>query len=185
MFVSLRPPISPSPLSAVPSLTSCPSLFSFKHHYYLPRPASHSPHSVTPRAFLHIIPLFLPPSTSILLSLFGPSQLLSFDTITSVLELMEPPPSLKYHYIPSYLYRHYHQHSTLAFCGVIISVSPCFPSYAARVLGCFFFFPTHSAPIFITQRTNTTTSLCLSFSPLPFLALPVSPLSNSLSKRRP
>lgn len=65
---------------------------------------------------------------------------------------------------------------SLSWCHYIyLSVFPL-----ARVLGCFY--STHSPTIFITQRTNTTTSLCLSFSLSPFLALSVIPLSNSLSK---
>lgn len=85
---------------------------------------------------------------------------------------------LKYHYITSYLQHHYRQCSTFACRGVIISVSLCFPSYAARVSARFFFFLTHPpAPIFIRHRTNTTTSLCLSVCPslTPLLSV----LSNS------
>lgn len=79
------------------------------------------------------------------------------------------------------IYHYYYCYVALSFFQCHISLSLCFLSCAARVLGCFFF-PTHSPPIFITQRTNTTTYPCQSLSLSPFLALPVSPLSNSLSK---
>lgn len=85
----------------------------------------------------------------------------------------------KCHYVFSTLYHYYYHYIALSL-WVSLYLSLCFLSYAAGVLCCFY--STHSPPIFIPQRTNTTTSLCLSFSPLPFLALPVSPLSNSLSK---
>ena len=48
----------------------------------------------------------------------------------------------------------------LSWCHYIYLL--CFLSYPARLLGCFY--STHSPAIFITQRTNTTTSLYLSFS---------------------
>lgn len=72
---------------------------------------------------------------------------------------------------------------SMSYClapGVIISFS-CVSSLILLVLGCFY--STHSPAIFITQWTNTTTSLCLSFSPIPALALSDSPPSNC-SKRQ-
>lgn len=175
IFFSPEPPVHPCSLYNT-GIISIPGPLSM--HLFLPAASSLYLSFFT--ALCHHLPsLTLPLSCSLIPPSLSLSLHPSFATIISVLVSLHL--SLRVIIsLPCFIIAIIIAMSYCLSPGVIISIALCFLSYPARVLGCFY--STHSAPIFIAQRTNTTTSLCLPFSPSSFLALSVSPLSNSLSK---
>lgn len=142
-------------------------------HLILFHPSA-SPLSNTLSSSLSSLPSSLP--SPLLSHPFVPLAFPSFVPIISITTIVSIS---KCQYIGSWLYCYYN-HGHIVSLLVSLYQSLCFLSYPTRVLACFY--SAHSPAIFITQRTNSKTSLCLSFSLSPFLALSVSPLSNSLSK---